>query len=303
MPDSLAETGDTTQARSAGATTAAMLPSRARLLSAQMPPAPPSFIGQPVKVARAYEALAAIIRERIVSGALAEGDRIPSETALANEAQVSRSTVREALRTLEEAGLIARASPKIMVVRRANDERALDQLKGALQRRHVTFNHLHEALLVLEPELTRLATMRAVAVDLEELEAQLAVQAEALDDVAAFCRLDQEFHLAIAEMSANPALVMARAPISELLAPIMETFMASESLTRRSLDFHRRIVEEIRVRDADAAALMARKHANDLRGSWEAAGLNFELRVGDGGEVAPVAEQPQALAAAAGQGA
>jgi GntR family transcriptional regulator, transcriptional repressor for pyruvate dehydrogenase complex len=267
-----------------------------------MPSQQPSFIGQPVRVARAYEALAAIIRDRIVSGALAEGDRIPSETALASEAQVSRSTVREALRTLEEAGLIARASPKIMVVRHANDDRALEELKGALQRRQVTFNHLHEALLVLEPELTRLATVRAAAADLEALDAHLAEQAAALDDIARFCRLDQEFHLAIAELSANPALVMARAPISQLLAPILETFMASsEPLTLRSLDFHRRIVEEIRVRDDDAAALMARKHVNDLRSSWEAAGLNFELRVGEGAEPGLAAAGP--LLAAGGRGA
>ncbi|MGH2851969.1 MAG: FadR/GntR family transcriptional regulator [Solirubrobacteraceae bacterium] len=242
----------------------------------------PSFIGQPVRVARAYEALAAIIRERIVSGALSEGARIPSETALASEAQVSRSTVREALRMLEEAGLIARASPKIMVVRRANDDRVLDDFKGALQRRNVTFNHLHEALLVLEPELTRLAALRADAADLSRLERCVDEQADHSEDFVRFSRLDQEFHLAIAELSHNPALVMARAPISELLQPILETFMTSAALTGRSLDYHRRIVEEIGVRDADAAALMARKHVNDLRASWETAGLNFELLVGDG---------------------
>ena len=69
-----------------------------------------------------------MIRQRIVSGELAEGDRIPSESALAKEAQVSRSTVREALRTLEESGLIERTSPKIMVVRRPSEERAYREL-------------------------------------------------------------------------------------------------------------------------------------------------------------------------------
>jgi DNA-binding FadR family transcriptional regulator len=239
-----------------------------------------AFLGQPVRVTKAYEALAAIIRKRILSGDLAEGERIPSETTLAKEAQVSRSTVREALRTLEQAGLITRASPKIMVVQRSSDERAHNELQEALRRRNVTFNQLHEALLVLEPELTRLATVRADAAGIAQLEANLAAQANCLEDFATWCGLDQEFHLAIADMSANTALVMARTPISDLLQPILETFMVSAELTRRALDFHHRIVEEIRVRDADAAALMVRKHVNDLRKAWEEAGLDFELRIG-----------------------
>jgi GntR family transcriptional regulator, transcriptional repressor for pyruvate dehydrogenase complex len=250
------------------------------------------FIGQPVRVSRAYEALASMIRDRIVSGELSEGDRIPSETALAREAQVSRSTVREALRTLEEAGLVARASPKIMVVQRANADRATTELQGALKRRNVTFHHLHEALLVLEPELTRMAALRAGAAGTEALEANLAEQAENLERFETWAELDQEFHLQIAEMSMNPVLVMARRPISDLLQPALETFMTTPLLTQRALDFHRRIFEEIQVRDSDGAALMARKHINDLRSIWEQAGLNFERRIADEGAVPALSSAP-----------
>jgi len=238
------------------------------------------FLGQPVRVTKAYEALASIIRNRILSGELAEGERIPSETTLAREAQVSRSTVREALRTLEEAGLIARASPKIMVVRVADDERAHKELQGALRRSNVTFRHLHEVLLLLEPELTRLAALRAETAGIAELQANLTAQSEHLEDIEAWCRLDQEFHLGIAQLSANPALVMIRAPISDLLSPLLEQCIISGELTRRGLDFHRRILEEIELRDADGAALMARKHVNDLRALWEQTGLDLELQLG-----------------------
>lgn len=243
-----------------------------------------TFLGQPVRVTKAYEALATIIRERIVSGELAEGDRIPAESSLAREAQVSRSTVREALRTLEEAGLIARASPKIMVVRAGDEGHARREFEGALRRQNVTFKHLHEALLLLEPELTRLATERAMTADVAELEANLSAQADSLEDPAAYNQLDQEFHLAIAHMSGNPALVMVRAPISELLQPLLVRFISSAKLAQRSLDFHRRILEEIQIRDADAAALMARKHVNDLRTIWEDAGLNLAVQITAAGD-------------------
>ena len=74
------------------------------------------FIARPISISRAYEQLAGQIRARILAGELAEGDRLPSELALAREAQVSRGTVREALRLLEEAGFVERASPRILVV-------------------------------------------------------------------------------------------------------------------------------------------------------------------------------------------
>jgi GntR family transcriptional regulator, transcriptional repressor for pyruvate dehydrogenase complex len=250
-----------------------------------------AFLGQPVRVTKAYEALASMIRERIVAGELAEGDRIPSESTLAREAQVSRSTVREALRTLEEAGLIARASPKIMVVRGGDEGHARREFEDALRRQNVTFKHLHEALLLLEPELTRLAAERARTADIAELEANLSAQADSLEDPSTFNRLDQEFHLAIAEMSGNPALVMVRAPISDLLQPLLERFIASAALAQRAVDFHRRILEEIQIRDADAAALMVRKHVNDLRAIWEEAGLNLEVQITAGGDELVIGER------------
>ena len=106
---------------------------------------------QPIKIARAYEQLAGLLRERITSGDLREGDRLPSETALAKQAGVSRSTVREALRILEQGGLVERASPRIMVVSDRTDVPAFRELRRELRRRNVTFHHLHEALLDLRP--------------------------------------------------------------------------------------------------------------------------------------------------------
>ena len=60
---------------------------------------------------------------------------------------------------LQEAGLIERASPRVMVVRRRTEDHAYRELQRALRRRNPTFHHLHEALLVLEPELAQLAAM------------------------------------------------------------------------------------------------------------------------------------------------
>jgi GntR family transcriptional repressor for pyruvate dehydrogenase complex len=248
----------------------------------------PLAVDRPVRVARAYEQLAGALRERISSGALREGDRLPPETALARQAGVSRSTVREALRTLQEAGLIERASPKVMVVRRQTDDPAYRELKHALRRRRVTFHHLCEALLTIEPELTRMAAERADAADIRALRENIEAQHRALEHFAEWSRLDEEFHLTIAEMSANPALIIARMPITQLLLPTVHGFISSSRQTTHAVRYHERILAEIEAHDPDLAAAVMRRHVNDFRVAWEKAGRDFDQHIADvgGGSVA-----------------
>jgi GntR family transcriptional regulator, transcriptional repressor for pyruvate dehydrogenase complex len=232
-----------------------------------------------VRVARAYEQLAALLRERITSGDLRVGERLPSESSLAEQAGVSRSTVREALRTLQEAGLIERSSPRVMVVASRTDDPVFRELRHALRRRNVTFHHLHEALVTLEPELARFAAMRADAADIASLRDAIAAQERHLDHFKEWSRLDVEFHLAIAEVSANPALIIAREPITQLLLPTLHRFMDSRSMTEHATRYHRRIVGEIEAGDPDTAASVTRRHINDFRTAWEKRGLDFHQEI------------------------
>jgi DNA-binding FadR family transcriptional regulator len=233
-------------------------------------------------VSRAYEQLAGQIRARIAAGELDEGDRLPSEAVIGREARVSRSTVREALRLLEQAGFVERTSPRILVVRRPNgQEPALREATLALRHSNVTFDDLVEALLALDPALTKLATERVDDAQVAVLEAHLREQENVLGDPQTWSRLDDEFHVMIAEMSGNAPLVLARKPISALLLPTMWQFVREERMTRAAFTFHERIVEQIRARDPEAAAFMTRKHINDFRRAWERAGLDVHQTVGE----------------------
>ncbi len=240
----------------------------------------PSLV-QPIKIARAYEQLAGLLRERITSGDLRAGDRLPSESALAEQAGVSRSTVREALRILEQGGLVERASPRIMVVADRSEDPGFRELRKALRQHNVTFHHLHEAMMTLDPELTRLATIRADRSDLKELNNALAAQEEHLGHLAEWSRLDVEFHSMLAEIAANPALVIAREPVSQLLMPALYRFMDTRDMAEHATKYHRRIVEESEVRDADTAAAVMRRHINDWRTAWERRGLDLHQEILD----------------------
>lgn len=232
--------------------------------------------------APAYESIAADLRNQIDRGEIAIGDRLPSETALAEGFGVSRPTMREALRSLQEAGFVERVSPRILIARRHDDEPANRQIVQSLRRNRVTFADLYEALRLLEPALSARASERAGPDDLRALEENLAAQERSLARFDEWNRLDQDFHLAIAEIAGNPALTLARQPITRLLMPALGRLMSSEALTSAALGRHRRIFAEIAAGDPEAAELMTRRHIQEFQEAWAESGLDLQSVVGDG---------------------
>jgi len=136
-------------------------------------------------------------------------------------------------------------------------------------------------MMIFDPELTRFAAIRADRSDLQALNDALAVQEEHLGHLAEWSRLDVEFHGMLAEISANPALIVAREPISQLLIPALYRFMDTRDMAEHATKYHRRIVEEIEVRDPDTAAAVMRRHINDWRTAWEKRGLDLHQEILD----------------------
>jgi DNA-binding FadR family transcriptional regulator len=236
--------------------------------------------GAPVPT-RAYEQLVATIRTMVLSGELAPGERLAPEAALAERFGVSRPTVREALRVLQESGYLERPSPKILVVRHHSEEPAFREMTHALRRRNVTFRSLHEALLLLEPELTRLAAEHRDDEDLATLDDLLAGQRAAVGDPASWCALDEQFHLALAEASGNAPLILARTPLSAIVIPTTRQFVHSERVATAATDFHERMLDEVRAGDGEAAAFVTRRHVDDFRAAWEHSGLAYDRELGE----------------------
>lgn len=225
--------------------------------------------------APAYESIAEALRAQIDEGQIEVGQRLPSETALAERFGVSRPTIREALRSLQEAGFVERRSPRILTARGHDDEPTQRRIVQSLQRNKVTFADLHDALRLLEPALSARAAERAGEDDLLRLEANLDAQERNLAAFSEWNALDQDFHLMIASIAGNPALTLAREPISRLLMPALEQLMSSEELTKAALGRHRRIYAEIATGDAEAAELMTRRHIQEFQEAWAAAGLDL----------------------------
>lgn len=235
------------------------------------------IIDGPVKAVRVYEELAASMRARILSGELEDGYRLPSEKDLAAHAGVSRSTVREALRVLEQGGYVERLSPKVMVIRQGGDGPAFQEIDRALRWHRVAFNHLREALLLLEPTIAALAAARADPDDIAELESSLREAPGAT--MEHFILRDEGFHLCISEASGNPALVIARAPTVPLTAAVLHHVLEVPGTSGRLQQAQREIFDQVRAAEPDAAARSARARVDIIFDAWKRSGRDAHSRI------------------------
>jgi GntR family transcriptional repressor for pyruvate dehydrogenase complex len=212
---------------------------------------------------RAYTAIVRIINDQ----GLASGDRLPSEARLAETFGMSRTIVREALARLASDGITEARRGAGSYVKRRPSERLgshvpMDALATALGTYEVRF--------VLEAEAARLAAQRRSPQQLDAIERALAALREALLSKAPAHDEDWLLHRAIFEATANAAFL----PVFDLLREeVMRILRAGVEISRSRppevigamMDEHDAIVDAIRARDADGAALAMRWHLSQGR--------------------------------------
>ena len=213
--------------------------------------------------------------EQILDGRMKEGDPLPTETVLGEIFGVSRATVREGIRVLEEANMIRRESnSKKMYISRPSHQETGAQLARALIMHDVTFAELWEAILVTEPILARMAARKCDGALLAQIELNLEKTALAIKKGSPIFTLDREFHNLISRMSSNMVFDFARDPINHIFRPSYMKVMGHKSLpTQQLLESHKAIVKAIRSKNADEAEQLMRKHVQDFSDWAELTGI------------------------------
>lgn len=224
----------------------------------------------------AYARVSEQIREAILSGRIPTGELLPTETALAAQFGVTRSTVREAIRLLEQSGLLGRAGRKRLTVSLPSLESASRAMNAAMLMHRVTFKDLWEISMGLEPLAARLACATRDKRDLALLAANLERTRTALNDDEELLEAEIEFHDLVARATRNHALLLARQPLNQLFYPAYRPVIERLKPGKRILESHTRICEAIRANDPDTAAEWAEKHMRDFRRGILMAKLDFE---------------------------
>ena len=221
----------------------------------------------------AYRQIANVIEQRIVERSLRTGDPLPSETDLARQFGVNRSTVREAIRELETHGLLGRSrGEKRLRVTRPEPRHVSTGVSRALALHDVTFLELWEAMMAIEPAAAQYAASRRTAAQLQALIRAGARFSRNTPDTAAAVGAVVDFFTAVAAASGNQVLALSQSPLNLLLVPTLTQLIDRVPQARgRIREAQSRITSAIKLRHSEIARTWMEKHIRDFKRGYELA--------------------------------
>jgi len=229
-----------------------------------------------LKHSRRFQGVVDEIERVILSGELRPGDQLPPELDLKEMFGTGRGTVREALRVLEEKGLIAirPGASGGAFVREADPGKLTEQLGLLAQTQSVSSHHIREFREAVEPMAASLAAGRVgrngaptLATAFETAERTLAA-----GDIRGFHRADADVHIAIAELTGNPLLVAVLRMVHEqVLDASDDYFLEGEGTLADNLEDLRALVDAVSRGHADDAGWLALDHIRKFHSCMKAA--------------------------------
>jgi len=228
----------------------------------QRPPPEPEF--HAVRTGRRYEQVAEQIQSLIASGALRPGDRLPNERELAAKFGVGRSSLRDAIRTLEVMGIVESRHGSGTVVRDLSTDSLVVPLASVLAQKRGLVAELLDVRRMVEPALAARAAANATEEELAHLEDIVRRQTEKVRRGEPSIEEDSEFHYAIALAARNSVVLRVLDVLMDLLRESRARSLQVPGRPERSCAGHRRILRAIKRRDGSAAEAAVRKHLKEI---------------------------------------
>lgn len=229
----------------------------------------------PIGPRRAFEGAVEQIAQRIRHGDLAAGDRLPSERELAEALRISRPTLREAVKVLSKAGVLAVRPGATGGTFVASDYVPIELLRAESDVRLGEVGGVLEARRLLEPQVAHLAARSAQEQDFERLQATidahkgLFAQGDVLEREDRFLQLDTQFHLRIAAGTRNPTVVGLMRSLLRQLEIGRDLALRQPPIPEWVIDVHERTLSAIRSGDAAAIDTVMDEHLAAMERAWE----------------------------------
>lgn len=200
----------------------------------------------------------------IRDGSLRHGDRLPSERVLADQLKVSRSSVREALRSLELRGLVVskRGSGTFINTDDLNSVVAL--IASTLSSGTDTLRDIFEMRHLLEPQIAFLAAQRVNLQDLAQMREILEEQEQQIARGETGVNADTDFHFALAVATHNSAMIKVVSAVEDILSLSRDQSLQEPGRPQRSLASHRQILKMVQERDIHGARQAMEHHLTSV---------------------------------------
>lgn len=222
---------------------------------------------KPVKKTRVYEEIVVKVKHLIEKGRLHSGDQLPSERELAGVFNVSRSSVREALRSLETQGFLESRQGDGTYIARQPVESLVNPLATVIFTEKDGQIELFEMRRLIEPQLAYLAAERATPEEIIMLGKALELQEDAIAQGESGTEIDKTFHYILAKAAKNKVILRIVDNIMDLLAESRDKYLQVEGRPERSLARHREVLNAIRSGDRELAASVMLEHLEDIEAS------------------------------------
>lgn len=222
--------------------------------------------------------VADVLRRRIISGELPDDSMLPKQEELIDEFNVSKPSMREALRILETEGLITvrRGNTGGAVVHVPRSSSAAYMLGLVLQSKHVKLRDIGQALKHIEPVCSALCAEREdrateVVPRLTELH-ERSVELSKGDDVVAFTESMRAFHEEMVALCGNQTMIQLVGALETLWSGHEREWAAQRSsegtfpqqkIRSTSVKVHRRLLDHIEAGKVEAVEKLARQHLAD----------------------------------------
>jgi GntR family transcriptional repressor for pyruvate dehydrogenase complex len=218
-----------------------------------------------IRASRLYEQIVQQVEESIHKGALKPGDQLPPERELAEQFGVSRTAVREAVKTLREKGLVEAYPGRGTFITDGSSNTMKQSLHRMMRSGNEGFGFLAEVREILEPEIAALATTRADEEVLAAMKEQVEVMDASKTDPDAYIEADLDFHLALAEAAGNPIILSLIDSIVGLLREQRMGIFQVKGGPERGQYHHKKILEAIEHRDSAGAREAMKAHLKQVR--------------------------------------
>lgn len=210
------------------------------------------------------------IKTEILSNRVAVGDKLPGEQELTHHFNISRTVVREAIRVLEESGLVEiRKGPKggIFVTHSFHKPMSIS-LKSLIDHGQTTIGDLFQVRALIEPHAAFEAAKNASPKDLQALHALIDDSFSHLDDPLLLKANNIRFHLLLAKAAGNPVLSLLMESVVELVTEFAKDF-SDHPFGRQSVRTHKKLLSLIETGRADEAKRLISREIEGVRNRLE----------------------------------